>query len=86
MPRRVGWDVSAFDGREKKKKENRMNECCPDLDGVYFFLFFFYLSLSLSFFFFLYFLPFCFSSDDRICQFSISFFLSFFAHLLRSDE
>lgn len=63
MPRRVGCDVSAFDGREKKKKIEQNEEILTPLS----------LFLSrLSF----YSLPSCILSDDFICQFFF-FFLSF---------
>lgn len=51
MPRRVGCDVSVFDGREKKKKKNGrtewMNEWMLTLFGRR--LCFFFVSFSLSF-------------------------------------
>ena len=79
--------VSAFDGREKKKK-NRMNEwVTPSLVDVYFFFFFSLSYVSLILLFSLYLCSACvrfaflFSSscvfscietDVRICQFSFS--------------
>ncbi len=81
MPRRVGWDVCAFDGREKKKKRRTewMNESCPEM-GVYFFLSF---SLSLIFF------PLCpFASNERayLSVLPSFFFFFFFTCCVRKRE
>ncbi len=78
MARRVGWDMSAFDGREKKKRTEWMN-VTPELD-VYFFLSF---SLSLLFFFcFFFFFFICpFITNER-AYLSVLFFLLFLLLLL----
>jgi hypothetical protein len=74
MPRRVGCDVSAFDGREKKKKREQ-NEGILTLLSLF---------LSLGF---LFSLPSCILSDDFICQFFFLFFFLFlFSPAVRSDE
>jgi hypothetical protein len=71
MARRVGCDVSAFDGREEEK-EGRTEEM--NVNPIRTMSIFFFFSFSLSLEFFLFSLPSCILSDDCICQFS---------HLLR---
>lgn len=75
MPRRVGCDVSAFDGRERKKKreQNEWMNVNPIRTMSIFFL-----SLSLSFFLF-----FSFALLHPIGRSYLSV-LFFFSHLLRS--
>ena len=84
MPRRFGWDLSAFDGREKKKRRTEwMNPYSLTRRLFFSLIVFFFFSLSLSYFF---------ASNrtsERICQFfpssfstpSLPFFICVF-HLL----